>query len=228
MLLRWHDREWAGSRAEMKIFASLLAADKNNLEKEIDSIETFIDGFHIDFMDGLFVSRDYYDISLVKRTWIRTRKPIEVHLMMYAPEMHFSELLNEGVERIIVHYEVMRNGAERISMMEQARRYGTSPGIAYNPETPVTEMLTDYIQAMTVNPGKGGQKFIEKPLEKIASRRHIEKLFPAAMKTTFSVDGGINAKTAKAAFRAGADLLVAGSYIFNARDRIKAIERLKG
>ncbi len=227
------DNHWAaGSSRELqansrKLYASLLAAGRNNLEKEIESVEPFVDGFHIDFMDGLFVSGKYYDISLVKKAWLRTIKPIEVHLMMQSPEQHFEELANEGIERIIVHYETMRNAVERINMMGQARKHGISIGIAYNPETYITEALTDYIQIMTVKPGKGGQRFIEKPLEKIASRRHIENLFPAARKATFSVDGGINPKTAKAAFEAGADLVVAGNYIFNAKDRIKAIKRLR-
>lgn len=211
----------------MKVFASLLAADKNNLEKEIDSVEPFVDGFHIDFMDGKFIPEQYYDISLVKKTWLGTRKPIEVHLMMNNPEQHFEELANEGVERIIVHYETMGNGVERIRMMEQAKRYGIELGIAYNPVTPVTEALTDYVQVMAVNPGKGGQTFIEKQLEKIVSRRSIEKMFPSARKVIFSVDGGINPKTAREAFKAGADLVVAGSYIFRAKDRIKAIKRLR-
>ncbi|MBU2638456.1 MAG: hypothetical protein KJ955_05770 [Nanoarchaeota archaeon] len=209
------------------IYASLLAADKNNLEKEIDSVEPFVDGFHIDFMDGLFVPENYYDISVVKKTWLRTRKPIEVHLMMHNPEQHFEELVNEGVERVIVHYEIMRNAIERIQMMEEAGKYGINLGIAYNPETHITEALTDYMQIMTVNPGKGGQRFIEEPLGKISSRRYIEKMFPSARKAIFSADGGINAKTAKAAFAAGADIVVAGSYIFKAKDRVRAIGRMR-
>lgn len=210
-----------------KVYASLLAADMNNLEYEIDSVEPFVDGFHIDFMDGLFVPEKYYDISVVRKAWLRTRKPIEAHLMMYMPETHFDELLNEGVERIIVHYEVVRGAGEMLDIMGQAGKYGLNIGIAYNPFTYITEMLTDYAQIMTVDPGKAGQRFIEKPLESIASIRDVEMLFPEAKPITFSVDGGINAKTAGLAVKAGADIIVAGSYIFNAKDRVKAIGRLR-
>ena len=203
------------------IYASLLAADKNNLEKEIDSIEPFVDGFHIDFMDGLFVPEKFYDINLVKRVWLRTRKPIEAHLMMYQPEMHFEELLNEGVERIIIHYEAA--GIKQIHAFEDlAKGTCASLGFAYNPSTKIWHelMYRSYTQIMTVNPGKCGQKFDKKGLKKI---KECRKYGPSLI----SVDGGINEKTAKAAFKAGADLLVAGSYIFNAKDRIKAIQILR-
>lgn len=205
----------------MKVFASLLAADGNNLEMEIDSVEPFVDGFHIDFMDGLFVSEKHYDISLVKRTWLRTRKPIEVHLMMYAPEMVFDELLNEGVERIIIHYEAA--GFKQINAFEDlAKGTCASLGFAYNPSTKIWHepLYRGYTQIMTVNPGKCGQRFDRKGLKKIKECVKYNHSFIA-------VDGGINARTAKEAFRSGADLVVAGSYIFKAKDRIKAIERLK-
>ena len=154
------------------IYASLLAADKNNLEKEIDSIEPFVDGFHIDFMDGLFVPEKFYDINLVKRVWLRTRKPIEVHLMMYQPEMHFEELLNEGVERIIIHYEAA--GIKQIHAFEDlAKGTCASLGFAYNPSTKIWHelMYRSYTQIMTVNPGKCGQKFDKKGLKKIKECR---------------------------------------------------------
>lgn len=203
-----------------KIYASLLAADKNNLEKEIDSIEPFVDGFHIDFMDGLFVSEKYYDINLVKRTWLRTRKPIEVHLMMYKPEKHFEELLNEGVERIIVHYEAA--GIKTIHEFEKRNDGFCTLGFSYNPSTRIWHepMYRAYTQIMTVNPGKCGQKFDRQCLKKIEECRDYNHSIVA-------VDGGINAKTAKAAFEAGVDILVAGSHIFNAKDRITAIEKLR-
>ncbi|MDD4878493.1 MAG: hypothetical protein PHO02_05660 [Candidatus Nanoarchaeia archaeon] len=205
----------------VQIFASLLAADKNNLEKEIDSVEPFIDGFHIDFMDGLFVSEKFYDISIVKRTWLRTRKPIEVHLMMYKPEMHFEELLNEGVERIIVHYEAA--GFNAIYSFEKlASGTCSSLAFAYNPSSKIRHesIYRSYTQIMTVNPGKCGQKFDRKGLKKIKECRKYGH-------SCISVDGGINEKTAKAVLKAGADILVAGSYIFNAKDRIEAIEILR-
>lgn len=205
----------------MKVFASLLAADKNNLEKEIESVEPFVDGFHIDFMDGLFVPEKHYDINLVKRAWLRTRKPIEVHLMMYAPEMVFSELLNEGVERIIIHYEAA--GFKQIHAFEDlAKGTCASLGFAYNSSTKIWHepMYRAYTQIMTVNPGKCGQKFDRKGLKKIKECVNYGHSFIA-------VDGGINAKTAKAAFKAGADVLIAGIYIFNSKDRITAIERLR-
>lgn len=203
------------------IYASLLAADKNNLEKEIDSVEPFVDGFHIDFMDGLFVSQKYYDISLVKKTWLRTRKPIEAHLMMYKPEMHFEELLNEGVERIIVHYEA--SGFKTIHAFEDVAK-GTFAELcfAFNPSTKIWHepMYRGYTLVMAVNPGKCRQKFERKCLKKIAECKQFQH-------KKIAVDGGVNAKTANAAFEAGADVLVAGSCIFNAKDRIKAIEKLR-
>jgi len=202
------------------IYASLLAADKNNLEREINSVEPFVDGFHIDFMDGLFVPEKFYDINLVKRAWLRTRKPIEVHLMMYQPEIHFEELLNEGVERIIIHYEAA--GIKQIHAFEDlAKGSCASLGFAYNPSTKILHepMYRAYTQIMTVNPGKCGQKFDKKGLKKIKECVKYRHSLVAA-------DGGINEKTAKAAFKAGADLLVAGSYIFNSKNRIAAIENL--
>ncbi|MDI6737694.1 MAG: hypothetical protein QME12_04230 [Nanoarchaeota archaeon] len=204
-----------------QIFASLLAADRNNLEREIDCVEPFVDGFHIDFMDGLFVSGKFYDINLVKKTWLRTRKPIEVHLMMYAPDMHFSELLNEGVERIIIHYEAA--GFKRINAFEDlAKGTCASLGFAYNPSSKIRHepMYQAYTQIMAVNPGKCGQKFGRNCLKKIKECKGYGH-------SLIAVDGGINARTAKAAFEAGADVLVAGSYIFNSKDRITAIERLR-
>lgn len=211
----------------MNIYASLLSADMNNIEKEIDSIEPFVDGFHLDFMDGIFVQAFCMEFYLIDKVWQRTRKRIEVHLMCNDPARYIHEISDKGAEAVIAHYEAINDITSRMEITAEARKCRIELGIAYNPGTYFAEIIGDFTQIMNVYPGKGGQKFIEQPLEKISSRRYIEQIFPSARHEIFSVDGGVNTNTAKKAKQAGADAVIVGSALFRAKNRKSLITRLR-
>jgi len=207
---------------KIKISPSILSADFGRLNEEIKTIEKFADVIHVDVMDGHFVPNITIGAPVVK--WIKTKLPLNCHLMIEHPENFIDAFAKAGAETIVVHQEVCPHLNKVIQQIKDA---GCRAGVSINPGTPMEvleEVLEDLdeVLIMSVNPGFGGQSFIESALGKIAAVREL------APELDIAVDGGINAETGRLCVEAGANILVAGSYIFGAKNRKKAIESLRG
>lgn len=214
---------------KIQIAPSILSADFGKLNAEIATVEPYVDLLHVDIMDGHFVPNITMGPPIVKN--IQTKLPVDLHLMIEHPEMYIEEFVKaataNGLPKEKVSVTVHQEACEHLHRVIQLiKSLGVKAAVSINPATPV-EMIRDIlgdldmVLIMSVNPGFGGQKFIPVALEKI---REIRKLKPDL---DIEVDGGINAETAKLCIEAGANILVAGSYIFGAEDRKKAIESLR-
>lgn len=204
------------------IAPSILAADFGQLNKEIASIEEFADMLHVDLMDHHFVPNLTFGAPVIR--CIKTKLPMDCHLMVENPEQYLEELAEIGVASVTVHAEATPHLHKVLS---QVKELGMKAAVAINPATSIEMVeevlpMLDMILVMSVNPGFGGQKFLDLALGKI---RELKKLKPELL---VQVDGGINAETARLCREAGADVLVAGSYVFKAEDKQKAIESLRG
>jgi ribulose-phosphate 3-epimerase len=214
---------------KIQIAPSILSADFGKLNADIATVEPYVDLLHVDIMDGHFVPNITMGPVVVKS--IQTKLPIDLHLMIEHPEMYIEEFVKAATANglpkekvsVTVHQEACKHLHRVIQLIKSL---GVKAAVSINPATPV-EMIRDVlgdldmVLIMSVNPGFGGQKFIPVALEKI---REIRKLKPDL---DIEVDGGINAETAKQCVEAGANILVAGSYVFGAEDRKKAIESLR-
>ena len=207
------------------IAPSILSADFGRLNEEIASVEPFSDIISVDVMDGHFVPNITIGMPVLK--CIKTTLPIECHLMIEHPEKYIEEFVKAGANIISVHYETLGEHGEKVrEVLERIRELGVKASLAIKPGTPVevTEPFLDLMDCavvMSVEPGFGGQKFMPNALDKITwLRAHKPEL-------DIIVDGGINAETAKLCREAGANILVAGSYVFGAEDRQKAVESLR-
>lgn len=206
----------------------MLSADFCELGRDIDMVnQSKADWFHLDIMDGLFVPNISYGIPVVKAISRRAEKPLDVHLMIEDPGRYVNEFKDAGAGILTVHYEAVRHLHRVIWQIKDADMLA---GVALNPHTPVS-LLEDVIRdvdmvlIMSVNPGFGGQKFIQNSLKKVTDLRElIEKHGSEAM---IEVDGGVDADTAPQLVEAGADILVAGSYVFKAKEPMEAIAGLK-
>jgi len=206
------------------IAPSILSADMNRLPEEIKSIEPYADWLQIDVMDGHFVPNTAFPLTQVQT--IRTTLPLDIHLMVEHPAEYAREFLSLHPRNITFHAEAVQKTDDRRALLQAIRKGGATAGIAMNPPTPLSDIAdvlgeVDLLLVMSVNPGFGGQAFIPSVLEKVteARRKH-----PALM---IQMDGGIDATTAPLCIRAGANNLVAGSAIFRAADRAKAIVSLR-
>jgi ribulose-phosphate 3-epimerase len=189
--------------------------------------ESEADWFHLDVMDGRFVPNISYGIPVIEHIRSVARKPCDVHLMIEEPEKLTPAFKKAGADMLIVHLETCRNLHSNI---QQIRSLGMKPAVAINPHTPV-ELLKDilfdlhHVLIMTVNPGFGGQSFIPHSLEKV---RELRKMITKTGKEILiEVDGGITLENAASLVEAGADILVAGSSIFQAKDPAQVIHLLK-
>lgn len=212
----------------MKISPSLLAADFLNLGREIEKINASeADYLHLDVMDGVFVPNISFGFPVLQGVAKVCRKPLDVHMMTVEPEKWIGHVRDLGAKIMNVHQEACLHLYSTVQHIHEA---GMLAGITLNPATPV-ETLTDIIQdvdlvlIMSVEPGFGGQPFIQHTLEKV---RRLKALRDASgSKAMIEVDGGVNAKTGAELAEAGADILVAGSYVFGAPDINEAIRSLQ-
>ena len=209
---------------------SLLAADFLNLDSEIEMInKSEADWLHLDVMDGVFVPNISFGFPVINAVSKICTKPLDVHLMIVQPERYVAETAKTGAMMMNVHYEACTHLNRTIHEIHMA---GMKAGVTLNPSTPVC-MLEDVISdldmvlLMSVNPGFGGQKFIENTIAK--TQRLKELILKHNSKALIEVDGGVQEETAPRLVKAGADILVSGSYIFKSKspeDVIKALKAL--
>ncbi|GEN07377.1 ribulose-5-phosphate 3-epimerase [Myxococcus fulvus] len=217
------------SRRPVRISPSLLSSDFGRLAEEVRDIEAAgADWIHVDVMDGRFVPNLTIGPVVVEAIKKAATKPLDVHLMIVEPEKYVEAFAKAGADVLTVHVEA---SPHLHRTLQQIRHAGAKPAVVLNPSTPLSaieEVLGDVemVLLMSVNPGFGGQGFIESTVDKV--RRLRAMLDARGLSTDIEVDGGINAETAKRVVEAGATVLVAGSYVFGAKDRAAAIRSLRG
>lgn len=211
-----------------QIAPSILAADFANLQKEVEMLNlSQADFIHVDIMDGVFVPNISFGIPVMQAIHKHAKKPLDVHLMIVNPDQYLQAFRDAGAEIITVHFEAC-NHLHRT--LQAIRDIGAKAGVAINPHTSV-DLLEDVLEdldlvcIMSVNPGFGGQKFIENTYNKII--RLKELIISRKSSTQIEIDGGVNLLNASKLLNSGADILVAGSFVFNASDPIATIKELK-
>ena len=207
---------------------SLLSADFGRLNDDIDMLnDSDADYLHLDIMDGVFVPNISFGFPVLKYVAKRSKKPLDAHLMIVEPQKFVNEVQNLGCEYMTVHQEACVHLDRVVNSIKEA---GMKAGVALNPATPVDTLRhcigsIDMVLVMSVNPGFGGQKFIPYTIEKVRMLR--EMIDKAGAGTVIEVDGGVNLETGAALAQAGADMLVAGSFVFSAQCPQAQISALK-
>ena len=213
----------------VKVLPSLLSVDSLNLKEELDQLEKAnVDGLHFDVMDGQFVPNISIGIPLLDAVKSYSNLPIDVHLMIEQPEKYIKLFAEHGADMISVHVEATPHIH---SAIEEIKQLNKKAGVVINPGTPVETILpvlsnVDYVLVMTVNPGFGGQSFIEQCINKIEQLNQLKH--ENNLTFDIEVDGGINDQTSKVCIEQGATMLVTGSYFFKQDNYAQVTETLKG
>ena len=207
---------------------SILAADFGNLAKDIEMVNNSqAEWFHLDVMDGVFVPNISYGMPIIEKINSLTDKVLDVHLMIVDPDRYISTFKQVGADILTVHYEACTHFHRTLQAIKAE---GMKAGVALNPHTPVSVLEDvindlDLVLIMSVNPGFGGQSFIENTYEKVKKLKEL--ITRKGANTLIEVDGGVTNKNAKQLVEAGADVLVAGSFVFKAENPVQTIHDLK-
>jgi len=211
-----------------EIAPSILAADFANLQRDVEMLNASqADYIHVDIMDGMFVPNISFGMPVCEAVHKHATKPLDVHLMIEQPDRYLEAFAKAGAAILTVHYEACPHLHRTIQHIKEV---GALPGVALNPHTPVevlSEILGDVslVLIMSVNPGFGGQKFIQNTYQKIARLQALKEKFGYTFK--IEVDGGVNLDNASLLVKEGVNILVAGSFVFSSEDPLKTIADLK-
>ena len=210
------------------IAPSILSADFANLQSEIEMINrSEADWFHVDVMDGVFVPNISFGFPVIKAIKKYAKKPLDVHLMIVKPENYIQQFKEAGADSLSIHFEASVHLHRSIQLIKQA---GMKVGVAINPHTPVIMLEPvigeiDLVCLMSVNPGFGGQKFIEQTYARVSELKEMIVRNKANVK--IEIDGGVDLENASKLIKIGADVLVAGNTVFSSKDPVATIAKLK-